>query len=402
MLRRPRSLVPFLLLASLSVAACGDSDETPDPGATDRDEAHRHDGVADLTGDPGSELDLASLEGGRNDPGWKRYVQLDTVGSEVGGEASETVDDITPERVNGGRYDLPVGDGMEGPSVLAVQVLLDRARFSPGVMDGRWGKNTEKAVVWFQRENGLPATGRVDAVTLERLRGASPASQLVAQRVLTTSDVEGPFTDIPSDIYEKAKLDCMCYESVLEKLAEIAHTTPELLERLNPGVDLLAVRAGDRLLVPTVTEDRDTPGQIARIVVSGGGSFVHAEDASGRILYHFPSTLGSKYAPSPSGGYQIESVHPDPMWHYQPDLLTGVPDGEPAAMIPAGPNNAVGVVWMQLSKPHYGIHGTSAPETIGYATSHGCVRLTNWDARTLSRHVASGVPVDFIDSAAGG
>jgi lipoprotein-anchoring transpeptidase ErfK/SrfK len=136
---------------------------------------------------------------------------------------------------------------------------------------------------------------------------------------------------------------------------------------------------------------------VARIVVSDGGHFVHALDRSGRILYHFPSTLGSKYAPSPSGSYSVRGVAWNPTWHYQPDLLTGVPDHQDDAVLPKGPNNAVGVVWMDLSVEHYGIHGTSAPETIGYATSHGCVRLTNWDAAFLAARVSGGTPVEFRD-----
>jgi lipoprotein-anchoring transpeptidase ErfK/SrfK len=140
-------------------------------------------------------------------------------------------------------------------------------------------------------------------------------------------------------------------------------------------------------------------GKVAEIVVSDGGHFVHGVDASGRVIYHFPSTLGSEYAPSPDGEYRVTSIAHDPTWHYQPDLLTGEPDDRDDAVIAAGPNNPVGVVWMALSKPHYGIHGTSAPETIGYVTSHGCVRLTNWDARFLADHADAGVPVRFTVAA---
>ncbi len=134
--------------------------------------------------------------------------------------------------------------------------------------------------------------------------------------------------------------------------------------------------------------------------MSGQGSFVHALDRAGRILYHFPSTLGSTYDPSPQGSFTITSVTEDPWWHFQPSILAHVPDDKPEARIPPGPNNAVGLVWMDLSAPHYGIHGTKSPETIGYATSAGCVRLTNWDALFLSRRVAKGTPVRFRDTRA--
>lgn len=391
--RAPRPLF-LLIVTALLAAGCGGDARDASAAQT---AAHAHDGAADATGDPAYELDSAALEEGRNDPSWKEHVAMDPASASADTTA-ESLEDIRPETVNRADLTLPVGPGMKGPSVLAVQILLDRARFSPGVMDGRWGKNTEKAVFWFQRAHDLRATGRVDEQTLERLRSSGGGGDLVEARSLSAADVEGPFVTIPEDIYEKADMECMCYESVGEKVAELVHATPELLERLNPGSNLDALAQGDQVWVPSVQEDMNAPGgEVARVVISDGGHYVHAVDASERILFHFPSTLGSKYAPSPTGDYSIESIHHDPEWHYQPGLLTGVPDDEPDAMIPPGPNNAVGVVWMQLSRPHYGIHGTSAPSTIGYATSHGCVRLTNWDVQTLARHVSAGTPVQFVD-----
>jgi lipoprotein-anchoring transpeptidase ErfK/SrfK len=190
-----------------------------------------------------------------------------------------------------------------------------------------------------------------------------------------------------------------------EKLGEVFHSSPELLEQLNPGVDLNGVAAGDVLQVPAVEpfhvsalpEGRYTSrGEVRRLVISVGGHFLHALDGAGNILYHFPSTLGADYSPSPEGEHLVESVHFHPAWHYQPALLPHVDEDDEDAVIAAGPNNDVGIVWMALSKPHYGIHGTRGPETIGYATSAGCVRLTNWDAAFLGRRVAEGTPVEFV------
>ena len=128
---------------------------------------------------------------------------------------------------------------MGGPSVLRTQILLDRALFSPGIMDGRWGKNTVQALYWFQRREGLPATARLDSATFQRLRqAAGNPSELVVRKTLTEDDVKGPFNEIPEDIYEHAKLSCSCYESLTEKLSEDYHATPDLLQKLNPGVDL--------------------------------------------------------------------------------------------------------------------------------------------------------------------
>ena len=132
-------------------------------------------------------------------------------------------------------------------------------------------------------------------------------------------------------------------------------------------------------------------------MISDGGYYLHATAADGRILAHFPATLGAEYDPSPRGEFSIVAIAQDPTWHYQPRILATVDDDDEPAVIPAGPNNAVGVVWMELSEPHFGIHGTRAPETIGYTTSHGCVRLTNWDARFLSHQIEEGVDVEFRD-----
>jgi len=305
---------------------------------------------------------------------------------------------------------LPVGGTAQGPSVLYVQVLLDRSPFSPGVLDGKWGKNSSKAVWWLQRAEGLEPTGEVDSLTFTRLvaLAGGPARYLRTVR-LEASDVSGPFVEIPADVYAQAELDCMCYRSALEQVAERYHAAPELLERLNPGRALDSLAAGDSLVVPDVGEPSSTAagrepgsgdGGVARVVVSIDGYHVHALDDQGRLLYHFPATLGSKYQPSPGGAFEIASVAFDPWFHWQPALFDEVPDTEPDARIPPGPNSPVGVVWMALSKDNYGIHGTAEPSTIGYATSHGCVRLTNWDARFLAERVGPGTPVVFRDGPA--
>lgn len=303
---------------------------------------------------------------------------------------------ISPATLNSQSVRLPLKGG-QSPSVLQVQLLLDRAMFSPGILDGRWGRNTDKAVRRFQKREGLNGTGTVDENTLERLRqAAGNPQQLATRHTLSEEEVQGPFVTIPEDIYAKAEMECMCYESLAEKLGEMFHTSPALLRQLNPGINLNGLKAGDRLMVLNV-RDRSAKldGEVNRVVIADGGHYLHALDAQGRILFHAPSTLGSDFAPSPDGHFTVTRIAHDPTWHYQPDLLTGVPDEKRDAVIPPGPNNAVGVVWMDLSKPHYGIHGTSAPETIGYATSHGCVRLTNWDALFLADHVEQGMPVEF-------
>ncbi|HEX8243201.1 MAG TPA: L,D-transpeptidase, partial [Longimicrobium sp.] len=325
-------------------------------------------------------------------------VKLDTTGAGAPVRNPERWEQITPDRVNNGPMFLPLSGDVSGPSVLRTQILLDRALFSPGEMDGHYGKNTAKAIYFFQQSHNLRPTARVDSATFQALaRAAGSPKDLIVRHQLTADDVKGPFITIPENVQAQAKLPCSCYNSLTEKLGEMFHVSPDLLKRLNPGVDLDQLQAGQTVNAPAVRDANAGGGQVAQIVVSGRGSYVQALDPSGRILYHFPSTLGSTYDPSPSGSFRVTNVEQNPAWHYQPQLLATAPDTAHEAMVPGGPNNRVGAVWMALSAPHYGIHGTNKPETIGYATSSGCVRLTNWDAQFLSRHVREGVPVHFRD-----
>jgi lipoprotein-anchoring transpeptidase ErfK/SrfK len=340
------------------------------------------------------------LERARMDMSWRRVVQIDTVQGENGATNPETEDDINALSINQWPMHLPLHGDFAGPSVLRAQILLNRALFSPGIIDGHWGTNTEKAIYWFQHREGMPKTGHLDRQTFERLvEAAGTPEQLVRVHRLTEADVEGPFTRIPSDIYEQAELQCSCYESLSEKLGERFHTSPALLRQLNPGVDLDGLTAGTAINVPAVREEHAAISvRPSRLIVSDGGRYVHAVDDGGRILFHFPATLGSSYDPSPTGDFRVTRIVEDPWWHYQPKILAHVDSEKPDARIPPGPNNAVGVVWMALNVPHYGIHGTARPETIGYASSAGCVRLTNWDALFLSRRMAEGTRVEFRDT----
>ena len=410
-----RSTVTLIFLIAAAGCVGSDDDTERQVQAAPAQEDPR---IATAYASGSDRLSPEELEAGRMNMDWREFSARDTTagsqadtaadGSSRNGadgtaqpSSTESWDDITMESVNSGPVQLPVHGDVAGPGVLRVQILLDRALFSPGIIDGRWGSNTEKAVHWLQEREGLPTTGSVDEATWERLQQlANQPRQLVRTTQLTQDDVAGPFVTLPEEYYDRRDMECQCYESLAEKLAERHHTTEDLLEKLNPDVDLNNVPAGTSLNVPALDRQASggaRAGGVAKIVISDGGRYLHALDASDRILYHFPATLGSDYSPSPSGDYRITAVAHDPSWHYQPDILEGVDDDEPDAVLPSGPNNAVGVVWMQLSRPHYGIHGTSAPETIGYATSNGCVRLTNWDAAFLAEHVDEGTPVEFRD-----
>jgi peptidoglycan hydrolase-like protein with peptidoglycan-binding domain len=346
---------------------------------------------ADVLWAPDDTLTDAQLEAGRLDDSWREAVKLGPPPAPR--EFPLDTIAIPAEWRTAGR---PADERGE---VLRVQTLLDRARFYPGVLDGRWGKNTEKAVWWFQVSEGIEPSGAVDSLTFERLqRAAGDPAETVVARVLTADDVAGPFVAIPGDVYRQARLRCLCYESLAEKLAERFHASSEVLEELNPGTDFEALAAGDTLFVPAVEDVAPDPRPVERVVVSGVGSYVHALDADGRIVFHFPTTLGSQYDPSPLGALSVVSVHPDPWFHYQPRLLSGVDKSKPDTHLPPGPNNLVGSVWIKLSEPHYGIHGTRDPAAIGYASSSGCVRLTNWNALLLAGRVGAGTAVEFRDT----
>lgn len=306
--------------------------------------------------------------------------------------------------INNAPVVVPVKGDVAGPSVLKTQVYLDRLNFSVGALDGRWGRNSAISLWWFQRARGINAAepGGLDEATFRALANAAGGVPALVQKTLTEDDVKGPFKTIPEDVYDQAKLDCLCYETVKEKLAERFHTTQEFLEQLNPEVKFAEVKAGDSIWAPNVREPLTTDRpDIARVQISIRGNAFNAFDAQGNLIFHSPTTLGSKYDPSPSETVEVKKITFDPHFHYQPKLFHEVPDHEPEANLNPGPNSPVGVVWVALTKPHFGIHGTKDPDSIGYASSHGCVRLTNWDANDVARRLKPGVKIEFVDTRAG-
>ena len=283
------------------------------------------------------------------------------------------------------RQQKPAG-GEAATDMMATQVLLDRAGFSPGEIDGRGGRNTRHAIAAFEKTTG---TSIADAI-------AATTDPPTVSYTITAEDAAAPTVPaIPEDMMEKAKLKRLEYTSLVEMLAERFHASPSLLQRLNPAARFAA---GEQITVPNVnvvpaSEGKPVPDIVVR--VSKEASTLQVVDAAGKVLMHAPVTSGSQHDPLPIGSWMVTGVARNPSFNYNPDLFWDADPAHAKAKIPPGPNGPVGLVWIDISKPHYGIHGTPEPGTVGHTTSHGCVRLTNWDALKLAAMVGKGTKVEF-------
>lgn len=300
------------------------------------------------------------------------------------------------------------------PKILTEQVLLDRLGFGPGVIDGHAGANLSRALKGFQEAHGLPVTGAYDQATQEALASHSQTPGTI-EVTLTQADLAGPFVGpIPDDPARQAKLPSMGYADAMEELAERFHTTRATLIALNspnpmlkPGATIkvpnvrpaatnypAALRGDWKAMLAQLSVSSDQPAA-ARIVVDKSDGVLRVYDAQDKLVAQFPATMGSEHDPLPIGNWKIQGTSYLPSFHYNPDLFWDAKPGDTKETLKPGPNGPVGVVWMDLDKEHYGIHGTSTPETIGRTTSHGCIRLTNWDAARLSLMVKPGTPAVF-------
>jgi lipoprotein-anchoring transpeptidase ErfK/SrfK len=268
---------------------------------------------------------------------------------------------------------------------LAIQVLLDRLQFSPGEIDGTEGFNTLNAIEAFERERGRRVSDLVAA-------SAAPAT---VRYTITSADMATPLVRvIPSDMMAKSKLSRLDYTTHLEMLGERFHSSPELLKWLNPA---LKIAVGAQLLVPNVRVPRaDSALRDIVVRVSEHEAALTVTDRAGNVIMYAPATTGSSDDPLPIGSWSVTGVSRNPSFNYNPKLFWDADPSHRKAMIPPGPNGPVGVVWIDLSKQHYGIHGTPEPGSVGYTVSHGCVRLTNWDALRLAGMVRAGTKVEFV------
>ena len=315
---------------------------------------------------------------------------------------------MTAASINGA---APNGADDKDPSLIAkAEALLDRAHFSSGAIDGLDGDNFRNAVRAFQEINGLAVTGNLDADTWKAL-APNDAAPVLKTYTIAEADVAGPFTNaIPANLQAMARLPGLSYTSALAELAEKFHMAQSLLQQLNPLADFK--RAQSEIMVADVAEMKLRPGRhsvqavpptdnggpiAARIVVDKPARNIRAYDQDGRLLALYAATIGSEEKPAPSGVFKVSGVYWNPEYHYDPKFAWKEVKTKRKLTVEPGPNNPVGLVWIDLSAPSYGIHGTPAPEDIGHTESHGCIRLTNWDAVDLATMARPGTVVSFED-----
>jgi lipoprotein-anchoring transpeptidase ErfK/SrfK len=303
------------------------------------------------------------------------------------------------------------GSEIDG-TVFHAQVLLSAAGFSTSVIDGKDGMVFKKAVRGFQEARGLKVSGELDQLTRAALlQGARPSTVTVK---LTRDDIGGNYVyPFPKKPEEQAKLPQMGYRNMIEEVAERYHTTPRTLIALNGPTALIGIGQTLRLpnVIPTARDYVNVKGDKAAIfaklnvdsnqpagdhvVVDKSEGVLKVLDKSDKLVAQFPVTMGSSKDPLPLGTWKATTYAFLPPFHYQPDLFWDVDDSKAEQKLPPGPNGPVGVAWLDLTKEHYGIHGTPEPSTIGRAESHGCIRMTNWDVLRLSQMLKPGFKAVF-------
>ena len=298
-----------------------------------------------------------------------------------------------PKAINNAQFDASFASKKtESPLIIKTQILLARAHFSPGEIDGKPSENLNKAIAAFAEARGS-ATDKLDQALWDNLVSMSN-DPVLTEYTISEADLRGPFMEkIPNKMEKMKDLPQLAYRTPKEELAEKFHMSPELLLALNPEGKFES--AGQTIWVANIPA-QPLPEKVSRISVDKTKQELKAFDAKGKLLAYYPATVGSEEKPAPTGTLKVTAVKKNPTYHYNPAYaFKGVRTDKPFTIQP-GPNNPVGLVWIGLTGEGYGIHGTPEPSKVGKTQSHGCVRLTNWDALQLATNVPKGTRVDFV------
>ncbi len=299
--------------------------------------------------------------------------------------------------INGAEYNAKrPADDQTDAAVVKLQILLDRARFSPGEIDGKFGENAEKALKAFAEAQSL-AADKLPSPEIWKALAATGEDAVIVEYRISDKDAKGPFLEkLPTRMDDMKDLKSLGYTSAREALAEKFHMSEDLLTALNPGKKFDT--AGKAIFVANVL-NRPAKLSVGRIEVDKAGQTVKAYDSSGKLVAFFPATIGSDEKPTPTGSLKVVSSDANPNYRYNPDYKFKGVKSTKAFTIKPGPNNPAGSHWIGLSAESYGIHGTPNPSKVSKSESHGCVRLTNWDVGLLGASVKKGTPVAFLDTA---
>ncbi len=377
-------------VAMLALAACSQSDTASNGGGKATPSNTTTGDASAKTANSGAPpgLSLQSVNGAQ--------FTAPAIGAEPSGNETGADNEVNGyDNVSGnatGSAGVGAGAKTPSPALVRAEVLLDRAAFSPGVIDGRMGENVKHAIMAYDQAHGLQPSGELDEATWKSLTSTDGAPVLKTYTI-TQQDAAGPFApNVGEDFVKMSKVQSLGYTSPLQMLSQRFHMDEQFLQALNPGADL--TKAGTQIVV--VDPGQGALPEVKTLDVNKKMAQVIAYDDAHKVVAVFPATVGSTTRPSPKGTWKVTGVSQNPDYMYDPSKLTWGPKHAGKLHIPPGPNNPVGVVWIALSAKDYGIHGSPDPHVIGKTASHGCVRLTNWDAEELSKAVKPGVKVTFV------